>query len=143
MPQPNQKSMGILDFLKPKVNAGKFITEEEYQRNLHNQKEMAPQTMEQLRNLNVTEDKQLKLEFFFYTNTAEKAEQLSNSLSLSGYSVQHGKSAGDKKLFVITGWTSKMPMVNDTVVDWTSEMCELGYQFDCDFDGWGTNPEQD
>ena len=135
--------MGLFDFLKPKVNTAQFISEVDFQRNLNNQKTMAPQTMEQLRNLNVSEDKELKLEFFFYTNTTSKAEELSKELTTMGYSVEYGKSAGDKNLFVITGWTTKMLMVNKTVINWTSEMCDLGYKFDCDFDGWGTNPEQD
>lgn len=26
------------------------------------------------------------------------------------------------------------------VVEWTKEMCRLGYSHDAEFDGWGTNP---
>ena len=135
--------MGIFDFLKPKERTGKFVSESEYQKNHDNQMSMTPQTLEQLRKLNVSEDQELKLEYFFYTNTINKAEELSVELSNMGYSVEHGKSAEDKRLYVITGWTSKIPMIDNKVKQWTSQMCEVGYKFDCDFDGWGTNPEQD
>ena len=135
--------MGIFDFFKSKVNTGKFISEKEYHRNKNNQKEMAPQTMEQLRSLNVTEEKELKLEFFFYTNTSKKAVELARELTSLNYSVEYGMSSEDENLVVVTGWTDKMPMINTTVINWISEMCDLGYKFDCDFDGWGTNPEQD
>ena len=57
--------MGIFDFLKPKSNNEQFVTETEFSRNLENQLKMTPQTLEQLRDINVTADKELKLEFFF------------------------------------------------------------------------------
>jgi hypothetical protein len=28
------------------------------------------------------------------------------------------------------------------VLDWTSRMCDVGREHDCEFDGWGTNPKQ-
>lgn len=58
------------------------------------------------------------------------------------YSVHHGVSAGDKNLFIVTGWTTKMKMADGVVKQWTEQMCKLGYKFDCEFDGWGTDPCQ-
>lgn len=135
--------MGIFDFLKPKSNNEQFVTETEFSRNLENQLKMTPQTLEQLRDINVTADKELKLEFFFYTNTEVKAEQFATEIRKLNYTVEHGKSAGDKKLFIVTGWTTKMKMSDDVVKQWTKQMCELGYKFDCEFDGWGTQPDQE
>ena len=60
-----------------------------------------------------------------------------------GYTSEHEPSASDKTIFVITGWTSKMQMNPSTVIDWTRQMCELGFTHDAEFDGWGTNPLQD
>ena len=51
------------------------------------------------------------------------------------YEVKFGSSLSNKKLFIITGWTIVMRMSNDIVLNWTKEMCEMGYNFDCDFDG--------
>ena len=100
---------------------------------------MNGKTLEALRKYNVTEDKEKKVEYFFYTNTIQKAEAFSKELITQGYSVQHGQAAGEKRLFVITGWTTDMKMSLQVLSEWTKQMCELGHKFDCDFDGWGTN----
>jgi len=58
--------MGLFTFLKHKQNrSGQFVTEQAYKNNLAKQMQMTPQTMEQLRKINVTEDRELKLEYFF------------------------------------------------------------------------------
>lgn len=134
--------MGLFDFLKPKSN-GQFVTEKAFIINRDKQMQMTPQVVEQLRKLNVTSDKELKLEYFFYTNTAEKAKQLATEIGKMNYTVEYGVSAGDKKMFLITGWTTKMKMADEIVEQWTKQMCELGYKFDCEFDGWGTEPDQE
>ena len=135
--------MGLFDFLRPKSNNGQFVTETTFIRNRDKQNENDTAILQQLCNLNVTANKELKLEYFFYTNTADKAEQLAAEIGKLNYTVKHGVSAGDKKLFVITGWTNKMKMADEVVKQWTKQMCELGYKFDCEFDGWGTEPEQE
>ena len=135
--------MGLFDFLKPKQNGNnQFVTEQAFKSNLTKQMQMTPQTMEQLRKINVSADKELKLEYFFYTNTADKAKLFADEIGKLNYEVKSEQSAGDKKSFVITGWTTKMKMQDSVVANWTKEMCELGYKFDCDFDGWGTSPDQ-
>ena len=42
----------------------------------------------------------------------------------------------------ITGWTTPLEMSANLVLDWVDQMCNLGFEHDCEFDGWGTNPEQ-
>jgi len=133
--------MGLFDFLKPKSNSGQFVSETAFNSNSDKQMQMTPQTLEQLRNLNVTAEKELKLEYFFYTNAAEKAEQFATEIAKLNYSVEHRVSVGDKRLFIVTGWTTKMKMADEVVKLWTKQMCELGYKFDCEFDGWGTEPD--
>jgi len=135
--------MSLFDFLKPKHNTNnQFVTEQAFKNNLSKQMQMTPQTMEQLRKIDVSSDKELKLEYFFYTNTADKAKLFADEIGKLNYEVKYEQSAGDKKSFVITGWTTKMKMQDNVVANWTKEMCELGYKFDCDFDGWGTSPDQ-
>ena len=135
--------MGLFDFLKPKQNGNnQFVTEQAFKSNLTKQMQMTPQTMEQLRKINVSADKELKLEYFFYTNTADKAKLFADEIGKLNYEVKSEQSKDDKKSFLITGWTTKMKMQDNVVADWTKEMCELGYKFDCDFDGWGTSPDQ-
>lgn len=134
--------MGLFDFLKPKSKSRQFVSETAFNSNSDKQMQMTPQTLDQLRKFNVTADKELKLEYFFYTNTPDKAEKLASEIGKLNYTVQHGVSAGDKKLFIVTGWTTKMKMADEVVKQWTKQMCELGYKFDCEFDGWGTDPSQ-
>lgn len=119
-----------------------FVSEGDYQENRTKQVSMAPLTMKQLRGYGVTDESNLKLEYFFYTNTKQKAESLANELADRGYEGSHDVSAGDSTQFVITGWTVPMFMSDEAVVGWTKEMCDLSYKFDCEFDGWGTNPSQ-
>ncbi len=97
--------------------------------------------MEQLRKIDVSEDTELKLEYFFYTNTADKAKLFAEEIKKLNYEVTDKQSAYDNS-FIITGWTTKMKMEDKVVANWTKEMCELGYKFDCEFDGWGTSPNQ-
>jgi len=135
--------MGIFNFFKPKSENGQFVSDSALKKNINKQMQMTPQTLDQLRKYNIAVDKELKLEYFFYTNSAAKAEQLAFEIEKLNYKVESGVSTSDKKLFMVTGWTTKMKMSNEVVIQWTKEMCELGYKFDCDFDGWGTEPDQE
>lgn len=134
--------MGLFDFLKPKFHSRKFVSETSFNINCDKQIQMTPEILDQLRKLNIVGDKELKLEYLFYTNTAEKAQQLATEIEKLNYTVQQGVSAGDKKLFTVTGWTTTMKMTVEVVKLWTKQMCELGYKFDCEFDGWRTDPDQ-
>ena len=138
-------TMGLFSSLfgcKPSDRGSPFQTDDAYIQNRDKQLAMAPQTVAQLRNYGVNDHSQLKLEYFFYTNAEGKAAALSQKLSGMGYTGAHEHSAGDKRLFLVTGWTSRMKMDDQTVLDWTGRMCDLGREHDCEFDGWGTNPEQ-
>ena len=132
--------MGFFDLFSSKPK--RFVSERSFRENFAKQSKMTPMTLAQLRKLDVTAETELKLEYFFYTDSTDKAELLAGDLKAKGYSAEHGPSASDKKVQIITGWTSKMPMGEKIVAAWTQEMCELGFAHDCDFDGWGTTPKQ-
>jgi len=133
--------MGLFSFFGKKDN-GQFVSAEALEEKSAIQLNMLPVLMEKLRELNVDEDRELMLEFFFYTNTYQKAETFARELSNLNYQVKYGVSEGDKKLFIITGWTTKVKMKDTVVAAWIRQMCSLGYKFDCEFDGWGTIPDQ-
>jgi len=136
--------MGFLDLFSAKQNPNKkFVSDDSYKRNKDNQINMSPQILKQLRDFGVTETKELKLEYFFYTNSIQKAKNLAAEIQKMNYSVKYDQSTGDKNLFLITGWTMKMAMVDSIVINWTKQMCDIGYNFDCEFDGWGTEPDQE
>ena len=130
----------MFEFLKGKPK--KFMNEQRHKKNLSSQLAMSPQTVEQLRGYDVTEEMFLKLEFFFYTNTQDKAAALNAKLTSMGYQADYGVAAGNKKLQIVTGWTSPIQMSTNTIVEWTKQMCIVGFEHDAEFDGWGTNPKQ-
>jgi hypothetical protein len=136
----NEVEMGFFDRFRNR--RGRYVSEKTFRKNVAKQTEMSPQTLRVLREHGVEESRELSLEFFFYTDSEEKACALAQRLGQLEYSVEGGPSAHDSKTFVITGWTTKMRMDETTVTEWTRKMCELGYEHDCEFDGWGTNPEQ-
>jgi hypothetical protein len=134
---------GFLSKLFGWGKSDRYVTESAFAKNLASQVAMAPQTLQQLREYDVTDQTRLRLEFFFYTNSLPNASRLADVLKKLAYSVNVGPSAGEKALLLITGWTDKMIMDEPTVVGWTRQMCQLGFDCDCEFDGWGTNPKQD
>ena len=122
---------------------GRFVRKRKAIENEKMQIGLVPVTLDLLRNYGASDDSELRIEFFFYTDTKTKAESLAKEIRNLQYEVETGKSAGRKNLFSITGWTTKMKMDDETVQQWTEHMCELAYKFDCEFDGWGTMPNQD
>ncbi len=131
--------MGLSDLFSRQPK--RFVSQKEFEENLEKQMALTPQTLRQLRTYNVTREKRRKLEFFFYTNTVEKAAALAAELLSKNYEVNHRPSTSNAKVQIITGWTEEITMSDNTVLDWTKEMCALGFAHDCDFDGWGTNAE--
>ena len=125
-----------------KESGVRFVSEQSFRENLAKQTTMTPQTMQQLRDYGVTHETTLRLEFFFYTDAQDKANSLVKALTGSGYEVQTRASAGKDRLLLITGWTTPLTMQDASVVAWTERMVRLGYEHDCEFDDWGTNPEQ-
>ena len=135
--------MGLFDFLKPKsASTGQFVNANLVEDNTNKRVQGALKILEQLRAYNITNDKYLQLEYFFYTNDEEKARNLAEEIGKLNYSVKHGAVPGKKSLFVITGWTTRIKMDESTITDWVKEMCAHGYKYDCLFDGWGTDPNQ-
>lgn len=120
----------------------RYVSESAFRESLAKQTTMSPQTVAQLRKHGVTDQANLKLEFFFYTDKEAKGQALAKSLGDLRYQVECGPSAGDSRLVLVTGWTTPIKMSEGSVVEWTERMCRLGYEHDCEFDGWGTNPSQ-
>jgi len=125
-----------------RTSTDRFVSSESFEQNLARQTSLSPKTLTQLRQYGVTFDSALKLEYFFYTDVQSKATALTSELESLGYSAESGLSAGDEKLFLVTGWTSPITMSESEVVSWTEQMVRLGYKHDAEFDGWGTTPEQ-
>ena len=133
--------MKLFNFLK---KGNHFINEEKHRKNISEQIKMNGKTLEQLYRYKLSSKSQLKLEFFFFTKKQAKIGDLSAELKKLNYQVDKVfKAEIDNKLLVLSGWTIKMQMELSTINNWTTQMCQLGYDNDCLFDGWGTRPNQE
>ena len=132
---------GLLIFFSPNLIAQKqFLSDVSYKNNLSKQKKLTSQKLPQIRkDDNVTETTELILEYFFSTNTTKKAKEITAQLQSFGYKAEFKKNSKNPNLYIVTGWTIKMKMSDKLILDWTKVMCELGYEFDCSFDGWKTS----
>lgn len=123
---------------------GQFNTKAKVERNKNRQKYGARRVIELLGLLTDLDNKELPVEFFFYTNTEAKAISLSEALKKMGYTVYgFGLCSYDKRKYAIDGCTQKMKMTDVAMAQWAEQMCELALEHDCDFDGWGTSPDME
>ena len=116
----------------------RHVSKESYFENFESQIFLVSKTLKLLRKLSLKKVNEQQLEFFFYTNTPDKAQALAEEIVRLNYSVHFNKLSGDKELYLISGMTIKMSMDDSTITKWSQKMCKLGYRFDCKFDGWGT-----
>lgn len=124
--------MSIFDKLfGSKSSSSPYQTEAQFETNLARQVSMTRQALAQLRE---HEDRELRLEFFFYTNKSANAETLNSKLVDLGYDSRSGESASDPALFITTGWTTPIRMDEATVINWIETMCRLGFANDAEFD---------
>ena len=125
-----------------KEDLGQYISEQQHEDNLSSQLATSPELVEQFRGFGITEDRTCRLEYFFYTNSQEKAAALSFELCEMGYAAKVQETGPGKKIRVVAGATVPVQMATEKVLEWTELMCTVGFKHDCEFDGWGLNPEQ-
>ncbi len=107
--------MSLFDRLfRSKNPADPYQTEAQFEANLARQVSMTRQGLAQLREY---EGRELRLEFFFYTNNPANAEVLNSKLLKLGYESRSGESASEPRLFVTSGWTTPMRMNEPTVIE--------------------------
>lgn len=127
--------MNIDEILESK----QVVNEEKFESGNEAQESATSILMDLVRNADVSVNGELLLDFFFYTNQKEKAQELTNALRKFGYVVRIGERTASDLKYSITGQTIPMPAEDDVVLDWSKKMNELGYVHDCQFDGWGTS----
>src|SRR4051812_39807203 len=125
-----------------KGKAARYVDQSAFERILASQTTMAPQTVAELHKAGMPPQALLRLEYFFYASSLSNGEALARDLVGKGYSSECSPAADGGPLFCITGWTTPFAIDEGSAVAWTAEMCRLGFDHDCEFDGWGTNPHQ-
>lgn len=81
------------------------------------------------------DSKASQVDFFFYSDSLEKAEALSKDLKKINYEVEIFENKNG--IWSICGCTNEMEINDRTIDTWVQEMCEMAYINDCRFDGWG------
>ncbi len=130
--------MGILKLFGFK---NRFVKEKQINIQKKEQRDFNEQTLYQLSLSGVNDSSNLKLEYHFYTNKLEKANELNKSLNSLKFDTSEPEKSDS--YWIVSGWTQPMNMDIETVTNWCFKMIDLGFKFDCSFDGWGTYPNQD
>lgn len=81
-------------------------------------------------------EKESSVEFFFYTDTEDKAANLVIELSKLSYGIYPPEE--NMKDWSIIGATTALYMYEQELTTWCEKMNKLGFETDCRFDGWGT-----
>jgi len=114
------------------------MSEESLKWTIKHQFEANVKTLDQLNRLGITNDSRLKLQFFYCTNRLSKAKNLKQALEQMNYLVESIDRTSKDRIWVISGWSNKISMDPGSLTSWTKLMIHLGYEYDCEFDGWGT-----
>lgn len=119
-----------------------FVSDRDYQQNRERQAQLIPLLLAQLSDNGITAVRQLRLEFYFYTNKLEKAQLLSDELKTLGYDATANQTGIRKSPYIVTGLTTPVQMDEVSVIQWDRLMCDVGKKHDCEFDGWEVTPDQ-
>lgn len=130
--------MGILHLLKTKRKK-QFVSEIELSTNRGRQSHLAIEKLVKLRESNVEEEDMLKIDYSFFTDTVEKAQELIKVLQHLDHTVESKLTDNKKGLLVIKGRSTSVKMMHEVLRKWALDMCDLGYKYDCDFDTWEIN----
>lgn len=126
--------MGILHLLKSKRKK-QFVSEINFSVNRAKQSHLSIEKLVKLREINVEEEDSFKINYFFNADTAEKAQELTKALLYLDHAVEN-KISNKKGLFIIEGQSTPVKMMHEILRKWAEDMCDLGYKYDCDFEGW-------
>ncbi len=120
----------------------RYVSAAGLEANLIRHRSMVPDAFADLQRRGMKRNAEIRLGFSFLTNVLGNAKTLKAVLRKRGYDVGTAVSAKDDNLTVLVGLTTPLKMSTASVVQWTDRMCRFGFDYDCEFDGWGTNPHQ-
>jgi len=109
-----------------------FEGKDRYEQNLEMQKLLVKQVLKFF----PEESKPSQVDFFFYTDSEDKAVALSKELKKISYEVHVSQTKRGE--WAICGCTNEMEIKNGVIEKWAEQMCTMGFKNDCRFDGWGT-----
>lgn len=115
--------------------------EEAARQALAQQLAMNQRSWQALQEHGVTEDSELRLDFFYVAPGEREAEELREFLQReTDYDVRVDSSGGGftrKKSWTVSGTTQPAQVSLDILDQWVGWMVAAGFERDCEFDGWG------
>lgn len=124
--------------MNPDPPSSLFLSESKHAANTAFKLQISQIVLSQLYEAGLDPASDRSIDYCFYTNTEEKAKALVDELKELGYSANYSSEDREGGLVArITGITSPVPMDEDSILLWTESMCELGFEHDSKFDGWG------
>ncbi|OMQ12948.1 ribonuclease E inhibitor RraB [[Flexibacter] sp. ATCC 35103] len=130
----------MLSFLKPKKHK-RLVSKNDFNANLVKHYRLATESLVSLRDAEIEEEDELRIDYFFYADTLQKAQALETEIQKKGFTANVETAMHDKNLFIISGKTEKIKMMHESLSKWVTEMSELGYENDCIFDSWSIDSE--
>ena len=92
--------------------------------------------LERIHNDGVNSFDELPIEFVFITNTEEKANNLKQRLSLQYATYLDLEVKETEDYWEVYGITNVIQMNIDKINEWNEAMWNIGYNHDCQLDGW-------
>jgi hypothetical protein len=121
-------SQKALDKTENQIN--KFIEETEVK------KALVEIIDSKLKEFGIEKSKRESVEFFFFADSENKANKLKTILEDKyDYEVYGIHKSKDK--WSVTGCTPVMSTKTSTIQKWSMQMCDLAFEQEVDFDGWG------
>lgn len=114
-----------------------FVNDAAFENNLESQDFKVARTLGVMRGFHLKAKEKLEIDFFFYTDTSEKAEKLANELKKLDFEVCCHRPRKNRNLYAVVGSIDKIYNDEELLTYWAKHMCQLGYKFDCEYDGWG------
>lgn len=127
--------MKILHLLKGRRKK-QFISEVDFSTNRGRQSHLAIEKLVKLREANVEEEDVFRINYSFFAENPEKAQELAKALQYLNHAVEDKIAKTSKGLFVVKGKSIPVKMMHEVLRKWALDMCDLGYKYDCDFEGW-------
>ncbi|MFI5134352.1 MAG: ribonuclease E inhibitor RraB [Chitinophagales bacterium] len=115
----------------------RFINEKQMDTTMENVKKLNSTMLRELSKYGTNSNSALSLNFYFVTNDSMKAQHLADELLKMNYHTNAiHSSPKDHSLWVLTGNSARVNIDSGSLNEWTSSLCETGFRYDCQLEGW-------
>lgn len=119
----------------------RFVTQELYEKNLERQLTTNKLIVQRLTELGVREGQTILLDFSFYAIDLPNLKLLEQTLQEMNYTELQIKNSSHNQteFYLLRGKTTPIEFGENSINEWVKDMIAIGFKYDCEFDGWGTN----